>query len=90
MQGTYETGPILGLVPGSGRSPGEGNCNPLQYSCLEHSMDKGTWQATWGHKEKDTTDQLPLSLMQMDTRWWESGFSPLKRKMVGKQGGSLG
>ena len=35
-----------GLIPGSGRSPGEGNGNPLQYSCLEHPMDRGTWQAT--------------------------------------------
>ena len=36
----------LGLIPGSGRSPGEGNGNPLQYSCLENPMDGGTWQAT--------------------------------------------
>ena len=34
-----------GLIPGSGRSPGVGNGNPLQYSCLESSMDKGAWQA---------------------------------------------
>ena len=34
-----------GSVPGSGRCPGEGNENPLQYSCLENSMDRGTWQA---------------------------------------------
>ena len=33
-----------GLIPGSGRSPGEGNGNPLQYSCLENPMDRGTWQ----------------------------------------------
>ena len=33
----------LGLIPGSGRSPGEGNDNPLQYSCLETSMDGGSW-----------------------------------------------
>ena len=33
-------------IPGSGRSPGEGNGNPLQYSCLENPMDRGTWQAT--------------------------------------------
>ena len=33
-----------GLVPGSGRSPGEGNGNPLQYSCLEDSMDRGAWR----------------------------------------------
>ena len=33
-------------VPGLGRFPGEGNGNPLQYSCLENSMDRGTWRAT--------------------------------------------
>ena len=35
-----------GLIPGSGRSSGEGNGNPLQYSCLGNSMDRGAWQAT--------------------------------------------
>ena len=42
-----------GLIPGSGRSPGEGNGNPLQYSCLENPMDRGAWWAgysPWGHK----------------------------------------
>ena len=34
-----------GLIPGLGRSPGEGNGNPLQYSCLENSMDGGAWWA---------------------------------------------
>ena len=34
-----------GSVPGLGRSPGEGNGNPFQYSCLENSMDRGAWQA---------------------------------------------
>ena len=36
----------LGSIPGSGRSPGEGNGNPLQYSCLENPMDGGSWWAT--------------------------------------------
>ena len=36
----------LGSIPGSGRSPGEGNGNPLQYSCLENAMDGGAWWAT--------------------------------------------
>ena len=36
----------VGSIPGSGRSPGEGNGNPLQYSCLENSMDRGAWWAT--------------------------------------------
>ena len=36
----------LGSIPGSGKSPGERNGNPLQYSCLENSMDRGAWRAT--------------------------------------------
>ena len=35
----------MGLIPRLGRSPGEGNGNPLHYSCLENSMDRGGWQA---------------------------------------------
>ena len=35
----------LGLIPGLGRSPGEGHGNPIQYSCLENPMDRGAWQA---------------------------------------------
>ena len=42
----------IGLVPGSGRSPGEGNGNPLQYSCLENPMDRGAW---WATVHEDTT-----------------------------------
>ena len=47
----------MGSAPGSGRSPGEGNSNPLQYSCLEDLMDGGAWRAT-GCKELDTTESL--------------------------------
>ena len=36
----------MGLIPGSGRSPREGNGNPLQYSCLGNPMDRGAWQTT--------------------------------------------
>ena len=36
----------LSSIPGSGRSPREGNGNPLQYSCLENPMDRGAWWAT--------------------------------------------
>jgi len=44
-------------IPGSGRSPGEGNGNPLQYTCLENSMNRGTWWVTV-HRvaESDTTE----------------------------------
>ena len=46
-----------GLSPGSGRSPGEGNGNPLQYSCLLNSMDREAWQATQSClKESDMTE----------------------------------
>ena len=41
-----DTGGDAGSIPGLGRSPGVGNDNPLQYSCLENSMDRGAWQAT--------------------------------------------
>ena len=50
----------LGLIPGSGRSPGEGNGNPLQYSCLENPMDRGAWWATVYGVSKSRT-QLQLS-----------------------------
>ena len=48
-----------GSIPGSGRSPGKGHGNPLQYSCLENPMDRGAWGATGvtkGHEESDTTE----------------------------------
>ena len=51
----------LDLIPGSGRSPGEGNGYPLQNFCLEISMNRGAWRATspWGCK--DTTEKLVLT-----------------------------
>ena len=41
----------LGLISGSVRCPGEGNGNPLQWSCLENPMDRGAWWATWGQTQ---------------------------------------
>ena len=45
----------LGSIPGLGRSPGEGNGNPLQYSCLENPMDGGAWWATVHRVAKSRT-----------------------------------
>ena len=45
-----------GPIPGSGRSPGVGNGNPLQYSCPENSMDRGAWRATVHGVTKKTSD----------------------------------
>ena len=51
-----------GLVPGLGRSPGEGKGSPLQYSCLKNPMDKGTWQAIiYRVAESDTAEQLGIA-----------------------------
>ena len=46
-------------ISGSGRSPGEGNGNPLQYSCLENPMRRGAWWATV-HKESDMTEHAHM------------------------------
>ena len=46
-----------GLIPGLGRSPGEGNGDPLQYSCLENPMGGGVWQATVHGVTKSRTQQ---------------------------------
>ena len=46
-------------IPGLGRSPGEGNSNPLQYSCLGNPTDRGAWQATvHGVAELDITERI--------------------------------
>ena len=50
----------LGLIPGLGRSSGEGNCNPVQYSCLENPVDGGAWWAIVhgvAKSRSDTTEQ---------------------------------
>ena len=45
----------MGSIPGWGRSPGEGNGNPLQYSCLENATDRGAWRATVHRVTKSQT-----------------------------------
>ena len=59
----------VGLIPGLGRSSGGGNGHPLQYSCLEYSMDGGAWRATvhGGHKELDTIEVTEHPLLHTHT-----------------------
>ena len=53
-----------GSIPGSERYPEEGNGNPIQYSCLENSKDRGDWQATvQGVAESDTTEHRGQELL---------------------------
>ena len=69
------------MIPGLVRSPREENGNPLQYSCLENSMDRGAWRATVrGITELDMTEDLTLALsvcalaMMVDN--WYSDYFP--------------
>ena len=50
----------MGSIPGLGRYPGVGNDSPLQYFCLENSMDRGAWQALWDHKELSMTKHVHM------------------------------
>ena len=55
----------LGSIPGLGRFPGEGNGNPIQYSCLENPMDGGAWcRHPWGRKESGMTERLHFLYFQ--------------------------
>ena len=57
----------LGSSPGLGRSPGEGNGNPLQYCCLENPKDRGAWYtySLWGRKELGTTERLHFTSLHL-------------------------
>ena len=74
-------------IPESGRSPGEGNGNALQYSCLENSMDRGAWwvAVNRGCKKSDMTERLSLSLSLSHTIFKadaEKTLLPLKVKVA--------
>jgi len=62
MLGFPDGSVVTGSIPGSGRSPGEGNGNPLQYSCLEnpHGQRRLEGYSPWGLKESDTTEQVSM------------------------------
>ena len=59
----------MGLIPGLGRSPGEGNGDPFQYSCLRNSMDRGVWWTTVHRGHKSSTwlsDQTTANIYKID------------------------
>ena len=66
----------LGSIPGVGRSPGEGNDYPLQYSGLENSRD----YSPWGHKEWDVTELLSLSTSNNNRKFIGDKHNSPKRK----------
>ena len=72
-----------GSIPGLGRSPGEGNGYPLQYSCLENPMDRGAWRATspWGHTESDTPKHDGSQKACLFCLWRVSSTCALKRSL---------
>ena len=65
------------LMPWSGRSPGEGHGNPLQYSCLENSTEEPGRLQSCGHKESDITKRLTLSILWLEFRVTEGEFAIL-------------
>ena len=70
---------MAGLIPESGRSPGEGNSNPLQYSCLENPMGGGAWQAVVHGVAKSWTRLSDLTFLLMPTlprEWLEPSSHP--------------
>ena len=76
-----------GSIPGSGRSPGGGHGNPLQFSCLENPMDKGAWQ---GYSPEDRKELVLTEATQQRTciikteQVFTKGHSRLSRKMAEK------
>ena len=69
----------LGLIPGSGRSPGEGNGNPLQYSCLENSMDGGVWWATVHEVAKSWTRLTDFTFIFPFSVFWGIAHQEMSR-----------
>ena len=60
----------LGLIPGSGSSPGEGNGNPLQYSCLENPKDGGVWWAKVHGVAKSQTQLSDFTSLRFGSKWF--------------------
>ena len=69
----------MGLTPGSGRSPGGGYGDPLQYSCLENPMEERSLvgYSPWGHEESDTTEGLSAHIRNSGVSSFPLGFVPM-------------
>ena len=68
----------LGSIPGSGRSPRGGNGNPLQYSCLEDSMDRGAWQTAVHRIAKSQTRLGDYTFTLLCIKYYKSSIDDLK------------
>ena len=77
------------MIPGSGRSPGDRNGNPLQYPCLENAMDRGAWWATVrGLTKSQTRLTLSLSTLSLVVQWLRLPNAPTAGCVVSIPGGS--
>ena len=72
------------MIPGSGRSPGEGNGNPLQYSCLENPMDRGSWQApVYGAaKSRIQLSDFTLLSLSVSQKAWKNRIITYRNKTI--------
>ena len=70
----------LGLIPGSGRSPGEGKGYPLKHSCLKNHMDGGNWRATVYGVAKSQTRLSDFHFIALSLIFWRWNIMPLKLK----------
>ena len=78
----HKFSPRVGKIPGWGRSPGEGNGNPLQYSCLKSPKDRGAWWATvHGVAESDATEGLSTALQHKPKRAEDYPQPPRRRPL---------
>ena len=75
-----------GLIPGLGTSPGEGNGNPLQCSCLENSMNREAWRAysTWGRTSRTRLYEFHFHFQKKD--WERKKKSPANSHICGSEG----
>ena len=71
----------MGSIPESRRCPGEGNDNPLQYSCLENPMDRRTWWATVHGITKESCDDLATDNNKYQNNYYKLQFIMLNKKL---------